>query len=187
MATFKRCLQKLRYSVRDIRLVQYSAAVFCIAVVLGVVLNVKKSALTKEGKISCIKDHRITLSLGRLGEACDVISLPLVPMAPSKKIPFLEFFSNDEKWKATALYSESVGDLMAEISLGCRNDSTPLVAFVQDALGDEYFIILGKSGESSISSLQFLVEKALVSSRELEDQKYLGLKIPSTSEGEVVF
>ncbi len=147
------------------------------AVVLGVILTVKKSSSNKLQKISCVKDGKVVLYLDCPGAVADIISIPLVRATSHVRIPFLEFVSNDEKWKTTALYSESVGELIAELSLVQLKDPTPLIAFVQDAQGDEYFIMIGSSGESTVSSLQFLFEKSLFKVKQSGKQKYLGPKI----------
>jgi hypothetical protein len=172
MAIFKRCLQRLRHSVSSARLVQRLIAILFVAIVCATAFNAKKFSSHKDAKISCVKNHKIVLSLDSFGAPPDILSIPLSHAVSYDKIPFLEFVSNNEKWKTTALYSESVGDLMAELSTGHLKDPTPLVAFVQDATGGEYFLIVDKSGQSSIQSLQSLLS-------EWGKEKYLGLKAPS--------
>ncbi len=189
MVMFKRCLQRLRHSARSVRLIQCIIALSCIAVVLGVILNVKKSSTGKLQKISCVKDSKVVLYLDCPGAAADIISIPLVRATTHDRIPFLDFLSNDEKWKTTALYSESIGELMGELSLVHLKDPTPLIAFVQDAQGDEYFIMIGSSGESTVSSLQYLFENSLIKTKESGKKKFLGLKTSfhPTGEGQVTF
>ncbi len=174
MAIFTKCMQKLRHSACSTRLYQSLIIVTCMTVFFGMIFNHNRQ------KITLVKEHKIVLSF----DLVESISIPLVQTSAYDKIPYLEFFSHDEKWRATAIYTQSVGELMAGLTSSQGQDAIPLIAFVQDVHGDDYVIIMGKNQESSLSSLQFLVRGSSVERKELGKEKYLGIKIPDASLGE---
>lgn len=135
-----------------------------VACITGVCLLLHKPY----GKLSCVKDHKVSFCPG-ISE--DVLTVPLVSTAAVEKIPFLEFDACGETWKMTALYSHSVGALLAEFS---HNYETPCLAFVQDASGDEYLLTVDKAGQCSLSPLSFLLEHAFLVKKTMRGQSFLG-------------
>lgn len=174
MSIFTKCMQKLWHSARSNRLYQSLITATCMAIFFGMVVNHNRQ------KITFVKERKVVLSF----DLIESISIPLVQVCAYNKIPFLEFSSHDEKWRTTAIYTQSVGELMAGLTSSQKQDSIPLIAFVQDVHGDDYVIIIGKNKESSLSSLQFLVRESLVERKALGKEKYLGIKLPNCSSGE---
>lgn len=181
MTFFKRRVQKLRRSSRSVRVVQYSIVGAGLAMLCGL-LTITAKLSSDHGKISCVKEGKVVLCLNNPSVSPDVVALPLIHGATGSKIPFLEFKAGQEKWKTTALYSVSIGDLMAELSNVQATDAAPVIAFVQDLNREEYFIFIDKNGDSTISSLQFLYEHAALEVKQVGRKKFLGVAFPSATD-----
>jgi hypothetical protein len=135
--------------------------------------SVRQIGVCNRQKMTFVKERNIMLSF----DLAESISIPLVRLSAYDKIPCLEFSSRDETWRTTAIYTQSIGELMAGLTSSQGQDSIPLIAFVQDVHGDDYVIVIGKNKESSLSSLQFLLKESSV----VRKEKYLGIKLPRSS------
>jgi hypothetical protein len=127
-----------------------------------------------KSKLSCVKERKILFCLGSLEGAPDLLSVPLVCVATVEKIPLLEFGFEGVTWNMTALYAKSIGEFMVDLPLKYKNGPLPLIAFVQDAAGDEYLMTIDRKGECALSSLPSLLKQSILVSKKVGAQNYLG-------------
>jgi len=131
-------------------LLLWAIPVLCAAIFVGVLCDARKAP-----NISCINGEKVTFALSL--DAHDVLTIPLIHSTRCQEIPFIEMPSKERNWKFTALYTESIGELVADLQN--FHQGTPLLCLVQDANKNEYIVTIDQEGKSSVSSLPFLLKK----------------------------
>lgn len=164
MGIFKRCREQLRHFLKKDFSLGTCLRIFVFSLILLGGFTFFKFQKSEKVPLSsqwrCCVDHRVLLFFSLPGTSTlSPLFLPLVPFTTVENTPFVEVKSQDGKlWKATALQTESVGTLLAELSREIKAKLLPLISIVLDSSGTEYLLLIGTEGQLSLSSMKFLIE-----------------------------
>jgi hypothetical protein len=163
MGIFK-YLQRLYRFSRGSRLFQWLFITGSFSLIIGIPF-LKKWQI-EEKAFTCFKNKEVIFFFHSSEVLTPRMSLSIKSMQMLEDLVFNNIIIKGTKWKITALRVFSIGDLMAEISMKCReNCFFPMIVVAQDSTGAEYLIVGNEEKQISLSSMSYLVKHYLVDQR----------------------
>lgn len=153
-----------RYADRTLlRQVLIAVAFVALAFALFACYLFKEKSLLCASPKCCFENKAILFFSLPGTQSLSPLFLPLLQFTGIKDISYVEVETEGKKWKATALKTDNIGDLLAEFSKELVKESfLPLISIVLDKNGAEYLLLVGSEGQISLSSMKFLAENFLV-------------------------
>jgi hypothetical protein len=127
---------------------------------------------------TCVKEGELVVSFDPSLSPSSKITISLSPGIAYKRVHFFE--NHWPKCKIAAVYARSVGDLLAELSMGHRGYQGAVISLVRDAQGVEYLVMIGKKGASSVSSVQYLCEHSPMKKGKGKSERFIEVKVPES-------
>jgi hypothetical protein len=178
MRIFKRCERFLRNHTLGSSLFRsLSLMVFAVLILTSLIshIPIDKSLSPSQSKIR-IDDHVLLFfSLPGMQSFASLILNP-IPFASNTTVSCQEIEAGETIWKASALKTQSVGVLLAELPDHLLQEKQlPLISIIIDESGAGYVLLVGKEGEVNLSSIKYLIENCAIG---FQGKSGIEIKIP---------
>ncbi len=113
----------------------------------------------------CLENNAVLFFPLPGAQSFSTLLLPINAFNKMTDLSYQEVESDGMKWTATALKTDSIGMLLADVSKGLIQEKLlPLIAVVLDNNNVEYLLLVGKKGQVALSSVKFMIEHFCIKS-----------------------